>query len=138
VPPTDSTHYRAGSAFASNLGPTEDGTERFSIVTLSDCGLSWFGLHFLCADQTRRTNMTTSSTHTHHNADNDSFLPIIASAWKEGELSDLELAAVCLEIIQDPNLDLSCRETLQRWLDSSDGQATIRSHTPDDRLATAN
>ena len=81
--------------------------------------------------------MTTTNAHTNHNANNDSFLPLIASAWKEGELSDLELAAVCLEIIQDPNLDLSCRETLQQWLDSSNAQATIRSHTSDDRLATA-
>jgi hypothetical protein len=81
--------------------------------------------------------MTTTNTHTHHNADNDRFLPLIASAWKEGELSDLELASVCLEIIQDPNLDLSCRETLQQWLHSSNGQAMIRSHTSDDQLATA-
>lgn len=78
-----------------------------------------------------------TTTNTHRTADNDSFLPLIASAWKEGELSDLELAAVCLEIIQDPSLDLSCRETLQQWLDSSDGQDTIRSHASDDRLATA-
>jgi len=81
--------------------------------------------------------MKTTTTHTFHNADNDSFLPLIASAWKEGELSDLQLAAVCLEIIQDPNLNLSCRETLQQWLDSSVGQASIRSHTSDDHLATA-
>jgi hypothetical protein len=81
--------------------------------------------------------MTTINTHTHDYAENDRFLPLIASAWKEGELSDLELAAVCLEIIQDPNLDLSCRETLQQWLDSSNGQAIIRSHTADDQLATA-
>jgi len=81
--------------------------------------------------------MTTTNTHTHDIADNDHFLPLIASAWKEGELSDLQLAAVCLEIIQDPTLDLSCRETLQQWLDSSDGQAMIRTRTSDDRLATA-
>jgi len=81
--------------------------------------------------------MTTTNTHTHDNANNGRFLPLIASAWKEGELSDLELAAVCLEIIRDPTLDLSCRETLQQWLDSSDGQAMIRTQTSDDRLATA-
>lgn len=81
--------------------------------------------------------MTTTNTHTHDNADNDRFLTLIASAWKDGELSDLQLAAVCLEIIQDPNLDLSCRETLQKWLDSSDGQDMIRAHTSDDQLATA-
>jgi ribonuclease BN (tRNA processing enzyme) len=67
--------------------------------------------------------MTTTHTHTDHSADLDAFLPLVASAWKDGELSDLELAAVCLEIIRDPNLDLSCRETLRQRLDSSDGGA---------------
>jgi ribonuclease BN (tRNA processing enzyme) len=71
--------------------------------------------------------MTTTHTHTDHSADLDAFLPLVASAWKEGELSDLELAAVCLEIIRDPKLDLSCRDTLRQWLDSSDGQATLES-----------
>ena len=71
--------------------------------------------------------MTTTSTPAARNADLDAFLPLVASAWNEGELSDLELAAVCLEIIRDPNLDLSCRETLRQWLDSSAGQATLRS-----------
>jgi len=66
--------------------------------------------------------MTTTNTHTNHNADLDAFLPLVASAWNEGELSDLELAAVCLEIIRDPSLDLSCSETLRQWLDSSAGQ----------------
>ena len=71
--------------------------------------------------------MTTTNTPAARNADLDAFLPLVASAWNEGELSDLELAAVCLEIIRDPNLDLSCRETLRQWLDSSAGQATLRS-----------
>jgi hypothetical protein len=71
--------------------------------------------------------MTTTSTPAARNADLDAFLPLVASAWNEGELSDLELAAVCLEIIRDPNLDLSCRETLRQWLDASAGQATLRS-----------
>lgn len=73
--------------------------------------------------------MTTTRTHAPHPTGNDDFMPLVASAWKEGELSDLELAAVCLEIIRDPDLDLGCRETLQQWLASSDGQAVIRSHT---------
>ena len=67
--------------------------------------------------------MTTTHTHTDHSTDLDAFLPLVASAWKEGELSDLELAAVCLEIIQDPNLDLSCSETLRQRLKSSGGEA---------------
>jgi hypothetical protein len=64
--------------------------------------------------------MSTTNIHSAHSADVDNFRPLIASAWKEGELSELELAAVCLEIMRDPSLDLSCRETLNRWLDSSD------------------
>ncbi len=71
--------------------------------------------------------MTPMNTPTARNADLDAFLPLVASAWNEGELSDLELAAVCLEIIRDPSLDLSCRETLRQWLDSSAGQEAIRS-----------
>lgn len=71
--------------------------------------------------------MTTSNTPTARNTDLDAFLPLVASAWSEGDLSDLELAAVCLEIMRDPNLDLSCRETLRQWLDSSAAQATVRS-----------
>lgn len=71
--------------------------------------------------------MTAIDTDTARNADFDEFRPLVASAWKEGELSDLELAAVCLEIMRNPALDLSCRETLDRWLDSSDGQAMVRS-----------
>jgi hypothetical protein len=71
--------------------------------------------------------MTTTNTPTVRNADLDVFLPLVASAWNEGELSDLELAAVCLEIMRDPSLDLSCRETLRQWLDSSAGQTAARS-----------
>lgn len=71
--------------------------------------------------------MTTTETHIAQNTDLDEFRPLVASAWKEGELSDLELAAVCLEIMRNPASDLSCRETLDRWLDSSDGQVVRRS-----------
>ena len=67
--------------------------------------------------------MTTTNTPTARNADLDAFLPVVASAWNDGELSDLELAAVCLEIIRDPSLDLSCRETLRQWLEPPGGQA---------------
>lgn len=72
--------------------------------------------------------MTTTTAHTDPNTDLDAFRPLIASAWKEGELSDLELAAVCLEIMRDPSLDLSCREALNSWLDSSSEE--IGSHAP--------
>jgi len=68
--------------------------------------------------EVRRIEMTTTSLDTNHDTNLDGFLPLVASAWKEGELTDLELAAVCLEIIRNPDLDLSCRETLQAWLDS--------------------
>jgi hypothetical protein len=71
--------------------------------------------------------MTTTNTPAAHNEDLDAFLPLVASAWNEGELSDLELAAVCLEIIRDPSLDLSCRETLRQWLNSSEGQVGLNS-----------
>jgi hypothetical protein len=74
-----------------------------------------------CAlNTTRRIDMTTTSLDTTHETDLDEFLPLAASAWKEGGLTDLELAAVCLEIIRNPDLDLSCRETLQAWLDAPD------------------
>jgi hypothetical protein len=71
--------------------------------------------------------MTTSNTPTARTEDLDAFLPLVASAWNEGELSDLELAAVCLEIIRDPSLNLSCRDTLRQWLDSSAGHEALRS-----------
>jgi len=45
------------------------------------------------------------------------FLPLVAAVWEDGELSDLEIAAVCMAIIQDPEVDLSCKEALQHWLD---------------------
>ena len=63
--------------------------------------------------------MTATDTNTENHADLDAFRPLVASAWKEGELSDLELAAVCLEIMRDPSLDLSCRDALKGWLDEA-------------------
>jgi hypothetical protein len=74
--------------------------------------------------------MTTTNTHTARSSDLDAFLPLVASAWNEGELSDLELAAVCLEIMRDPTLDLSCREALRQQLDSAnDGGAIPTQHS---------
>lgn len=81
--------------------------------------------------------MTTTNTHIENTADMGALRLLIASAWKKGELSDLALSAVCLEIIRDPNLDLSCRETLQHWLDSTDGQVALRTHSTRDRFAAA-
>ena len=81
--------------------------------------------------------MTTTSTRIDRNTNLGALRPLIASAWKEGELSDLALSAVCLEIIRDPNLYLSCRETLQLWLDSSEGQAVMRTQSTRNRLAAA-
>lgn len=45
------------------------------------------------------------------------FLPLIDSVWEDGDLTDLEIAAVCMEVIQRPDVDLSCKEALQHWLD---------------------
>lgn len=45
------------------------------------------------------------------------FLPLIASVWEDGDLTDLEIAAVCLAVLRRPGVDLSCKEALQRWLD---------------------
>jgi hypothetical protein len=44
-------------------------------------------------------------------------LPLVASVWEDGELSDLEIAAVCMAVIQNPEVDLSCKEALRHWLD---------------------
>jgi hypothetical protein len=43
--------------------------------------------------------------------------PLIASVWEDGELTDLEIAAVCLAVIRRPGVDLGCKEALQHWLD---------------------
>jgi hypothetical protein len=45
------------------------------------------------------------------------FLPLIESVWADGDPTDLEIAAVCMEVIQRPGIDLSCKEALQHWLD---------------------
>lgn len=45
------------------------------------------------------------------------FLPLISEVWSDGELTDLEIAAVCMAVIQHPGTDLSCRSALERWLD---------------------
>ena len=61
------------------------------------------------------------------------FLPLVVSVWEDGELSDLEIAAVCLAVIQDPDVDLSCREALEQRLDpnhppSIDDLDALRAH----------
>ncbi len=37
--------------------------------------------------------------------------------------SDLEIAALCMAIAQDPQLDLSCKEGVELWLDGLDDSA---------------
>jgi hypothetical protein len=61
------------------------------------------------------------------------FLPLVAAVWDDGDLSDLEVAAVCMAIIRDPDMDLSCKEALQGWLDpnhppSAHDLAALNSH----------
>jgi hypothetical protein len=46
----------------------------------------------------------------------DPLIPVIS---ENGGLTDLELAAVCLAILLTPGIDLTCREALERWLDST-------------------
>ncbi len=81
--------------------------------------------------------MTTSNTELTSHDNLEEFRHLVASAWDEGEISDLALATVCLEIIRDPHLDLSCRETLQQWLDSSEGQTVMRPRRAENRFAAA-
>ena len=52
------------------------------------------------------------------------FLPLIASVWEDGELSDIEIAAVCMAVIQNPEVDLTCKEALERWLDPNNPPST--------------
>ena len=61
------------------------------------------------------------------------FLPLIVSVWEDGELSDIEIAAVCMAVIQDPGVELTCKEALERWLDpnhppSADDLDVVRAH----------
>jgi len=45
------------------------------------------------------------------------FLPLLSEVWADGELTDLEIAAVCMALTRRPGIDLSCKEALQHWLD---------------------
>jgi len=47
-------------------------------------------------------------------------LPLISEAWDDGELTDVEIAAVCMALLRNPDIDLSCREALHEWLDPDD------------------
>ncbi len=80
--------------------------------------------------------MTAIDTKPSHDPRLDAFRPLVASAWKDGELSDLELAAVCLEIMRDPTLDLSCREALNAWLGSPGNHAGLHVSAPEDGSRT--
>ncbi len=44
-------------------------------------------------------------------------LPLISEAWADGELTELEIAAVCMALILKNAGEVSCNETLHRWLD---------------------
>lgn len=68
------------------------------------------------------------------------FFPLIASVWEDGDLTDLEIAAVCLAVLRRPGSGLSCKEALQRWLDPayppSVGElAALRAHVAQAPLA---
>jgi len=45
------------------------------------------------------------------------FLPMLSAVWADGHLTDLEIAAVCMALTRRPEIDLSCKEALQHWLD---------------------
>ena len=45
------------------------------------------------------------------------FLPLLSEVWADGELTDLEIAAVCMALTRRPEIDLSCKDALQHWLD---------------------
>ena len=44
-------------------------------------------------------------------------LSLIDEAWADGELTDTEIAAVCMALIRRSPTEISCRETLRSWLD---------------------
>ncbi|MFH1330812.1 MAG: hypothetical protein ABIJ48_09220 [Actinomycetota bacterium] len=44
-------------------------------------------------------------------------LPLIDAVWEDGELTDLEIAAVCMALLRHPGVDVGCNEALGRWLD---------------------
>jgi len=63
--------------------------------------------------------MTTSSgTRTPDDQSLAALLPLIASSWESGDLTDVEIAAVCMALIRDPGIDVSCKEALQRSLEA--------------------
>jgi hypothetical protein len=65
------------------------------------------------------------------------FLPLVAAVWEDGELSDLEIAAVCMAIIQDPEVDLSCKEALQHWLDPNHPPSADDLHALNSQIASS-
>ncbi|NQV06105.1 hypothetical protein HQ535_06120 [bacterium] len=62
--------------------------------------------------------MTTNNTSTHDDR-LAPLIPLITEAWADGELTDIEIAAVCMALIRESDVDVSCSETLGRWLDAN-------------------
>ncbi len=47
------------------------------------------------------------------------FLPLVYSAWSDGELTDDEITSICDAVDRHPNIDADCRTALRHWLDPS-------------------
>ncbi len=60
---------------------------------------------------------TLTLTDTLHDERLAPFLPMLFAVWADGDLTDLEIAAVCMELTLRPEIDLSCKEALQHSLD---------------------
>lgn len=45
------------------------------------------------------------------------FLPLIYSAWSDGELSDAEIEDICSAVARHPGVDVDCQVALRHWLD---------------------
>ncbi len=46
-------------------------------------------------------------------------LPLIARAWADGSPTDLDIAAICMEIIRNQSIGISCRQALHHWFDQT-------------------
>ena len=69
------------------------------------------------------------------------FLPLIASVWEDGHLTELEMAAGWGGVMRTPGVDLRCKEALQSWLDpahppSTEDLAALRAHVSGSLVGT--